>query len=235
MHRSRLTYFHNNIKILMGFKNATLTSSYIYFKRHLYVKFLRSDDVIMKWLLSQLLNSNCTAKLDDVIEILSNRMNGYIQINVKTANLAYHKPANQNECFFSMTNKVHSTHLMLLGSLVVLRSFRPEFFNFSFYRPDRPEFSKLKKKKKYFFSILFFVIAPARRYLVRYINFTNTSFHFVGFRRVNIDCSSKAVVRDAFPESREPVQSKTHLHNHPISSCYLRVRKQNGLPAKLRS
>ena len=45
-------------------------------------------------------------------------MNGYIQINVKTANLTYHKPVNQNECFFSMTNKVHGTHLMLLGSLV---------------------------------------------------------------------------------------------------------------------
>ena len=118
MHRSRLTYFHNNITILTGFKNATLTSSYIYFKRHLYVKFLRSDDVIMKWLRSQLLNSNCTAKLEDGIEILSHRMNGYIQINVKTANLTYHKPANQNECFFSMTNKVHGTHLMLLGSLV---------------------------------------------------------------------------------------------------------------------
>ena len=71
----------------------------------------------MKWLLNQLLNSNYT-KLDDVIEILSHRMNGYIQINVKTANLTYHKPANQNECFFSMTNKVHGTHLMLLGSLV---------------------------------------------------------------------------------------------------------------------
>ena len=46
------------------------------------------------------------------------RMNGYIQINVKTANLPYHKPANQNEYFFSMTNKVHGTHLMLLGFLV---------------------------------------------------------------------------------------------------------------------
>ena len=77
--------------------------------------------------------------------------------------------------------------------------------------------------------------APTRRFLVRYINFTNTSFHFVGSRRANIDCSSKAVVRDAFPESRKPVQSKTHLHNHPISSCYLRVRKQNGVPAKIRS
>ena len=122
MHRSRLTYFHNNIKILTGFKNATLTSSYIYFKRNLYVKFLRSDDVIMKWLLSQLLNSTCTAKLDDVIEILSLRMNGYIQINVKTANLTYHKPANQNECFFSMTNKVHGTHLMLLvGDLSLIK------------------------------------------------------------------------------------------------------------------
>ena len=42
-------------------------------------------------------------------------------------------------------------------------------------------------------------------------------------------------VRDAFPESREPGQSKTHLHNHPISSCYLQVRKQNGLPAKIKS
>ena len=45
-------------------------------------------------------------------------MNGYIQINVKTANLPYHKPANQNECFFSVINKVHGTHLMLLGFLV---------------------------------------------------------------------------------------------------------------------
>ena len=60
---------------------------------------------------------DCTVKLDDVIKILSHRMNGYIQINVKKANLPYHKAANQNECIFSMTNKVHSTHLMLLGFL----------------------------------------------------------------------------------------------------------------------
>ena len=31
--------------------------------------------------------------------------------------MPYHKPANQNECIFSMTNKVHGTHLMLLGFL----------------------------------------------------------------------------------------------------------------------
>ena len=54
-------------------------------------------------------------------------------------------------------------------------------------------------------------------------------------RRENIDCSSKGVVRDAIPESREPGQSETHLRNHPISNYYLRVRKQNGLPAKIRS
>ena len=63
-------------------------------------------------------NSNCTAKLGGVIESLSHRMNRYIQINVKKANMRYHKPANQNECIFSMTNKVHGTHLMLLGFLV---------------------------------------------------------------------------------------------------------------------
>ena len=32
--------------------------------------------------------------------------------------MPYHKPANQNECIFLMTNKVHGTHLMLLGFLV---------------------------------------------------------------------------------------------------------------------
>ena len=32
----------------MGFKNATLASSYMYFKRQLNVKFVRSDDVRMK-------------------------------------------------------------------------------------------------------------------------------------------------------------------------------------------
>ena len=32
--------------------------------------------------------------------------------------MPYHKPANQNECIFSMTNKVHGTHLMLHGFLV---------------------------------------------------------------------------------------------------------------------
>ena len=31
--------------------------------------------------------------------------------------MPYRKPANQNECIFSMTNKVHGTHLMLLGIL----------------------------------------------------------------------------------------------------------------------
>ena len=44
-------------------------------------------------------------------------MNGYIQINLIKANMPYHKPADQNECIFSMTNKVHGTHLMLLGFL----------------------------------------------------------------------------------------------------------------------
>ena len=49
-------------------------------------------------------------------------MNGYVQINIKKANLPYNKPANQNECIFSMTNKVHGTHLMLLEFLVGDRS-----------------------------------------------------------------------------------------------------------------
>ena len=31
--------------------------------------------------------------------------------------MPYHKAANQNECIFLMTNKVHGTHLMLLGFL----------------------------------------------------------------------------------------------------------------------
>ena len=66
---------------------------------------------------SQLINSNRIAKLDGVLEILCHRMNGYIQINLKKANMPYHKPANQNECIFSMTNNVHGTHLMLLGFL----------------------------------------------------------------------------------------------------------------------
>ena len=123
-----------------------------------------------------------------------------------------------------------------------------------------------KKIKVLFFNFIFRDRSDSPKktshFLVRYINFTNTSFHFVGSRRENIDCSSKAVVRDAFPESRVPGQSKTHLYNHPISSCYLplsqtsstlalthldevssglarmcylRVRKQNGLPAKIRS
>ena len=37
------------------------------------------------------------------MEILSHRMNGYIQINLKKANMPYHKPANQNECIFLIT------------------------------------------------------------------------------------------------------------------------------------
>ena len=32
--------------------------------------------------------------------------------------MLYHKPANQNERIFSMTNKVHGTHLMLLGFFI---------------------------------------------------------------------------------------------------------------------
>ena len=52
-----------------------------------------------------------------VAEILSHRMNGYRQINVKKANLLYHRPANHNESILSMTKKVHGTHLMLLGFL----------------------------------------------------------------------------------------------------------------------
>ena len=64
-------------------------------------------------------SSNRIAKLDNVIKILSHRMNGYIQINLKKKQTyqPYHKPANENECIFSMTNKVHGTHLMLLGFL----------------------------------------------------------------------------------------------------------------------
>ena len=57
---------------------------------------------------------------------------------------------------------------------------RPEFFNFSFYRPDRPEFSKIEKKiKVLFFNFIFRdrSDSPKKtfRFLVRYINFTNTS------------------------------------------------------------
>ena len=50
----------------------------------------------------------------EVAEILSHRMNGYTQINVKKANLLYRRPANQNLSNSSMTNKVHDAHLMLL-------------------------------------------------------------------------------------------------------------------------
>ena len=40
--------------------------------------------------------------------------------------------------------------------LRILSSLRPEFFNFSFYRPDRPEFSKIEKKiKVLFFNFIF--------------------------------------------------------------------------------
>ena len=94
----------------LGFLNF---STFPPFKRQLNVNYLCFDDVVM----NQHLDSDCTVKLDDVLRILSHRMNGYIQINVKKANLPYHKPANQNECIFSMTNNVHGTHLMLLGSL----------------------------------------------------------------------------------------------------------------------
>ena len=41
-------------------------------------------------------------------------MKGYTQINVKKANMLYHRPANQNESNFSMSTKVHDTKLMLL-------------------------------------------------------------------------------------------------------------------------
>ena len=36
------------------------------------------------------------------------------------------------------------------------KQIRPEVFNFSFYRPDRPEFSKIEKKiKVLFFNFIF--------------------------------------------------------------------------------
>ena len=41
-------------------------------------------------------------------------MKGYIQINVKLANVLYPKPAEQYESDFSMTNKVHDINLILL-------------------------------------------------------------------------------------------------------------------------
>ena len=41
-------------------------------------------------------------------------MKGYSQINVIYANKLYHRPANQYESDFLMTNKVHDTNLMLL-------------------------------------------------------------------------------------------------------------------------
>ena len=41
-------------------------------------------------------------------------MKGYTQINVKKAELLFHRPANQNENYSSMTYEVHDTHLMLL-------------------------------------------------------------------------------------------------------------------------
>ena len=37
--------------------------------------------------------------------------------------MPYHKPANQNECIFLMTNKVHGTHLMLLGFSISSRRY----------------------------------------------------------------------------------------------------------------
>ena len=50
------------------------------------------------------------------LEFLSDRMNGYTQIDVKKANLLYQRPTNQNESNFSMTtcNQVHDSLLMLL-------------------------------------------------------------------------------------------------------------------------
>ena len=41
-------------------------------------------------------------------------MEGYTQINVIYANKLYHRPANQYESDFSMTNEVHGINLMLL-------------------------------------------------------------------------------------------------------------------------
>ena len=60
----------------------------------------------------------------------------------------------------------------------VKNNIRPEFFNFSFYRPDRPEFSKIEKKiKVLFFNFIFRVRSDSPkkragkfRFLVRYIN-----------------------------------------------------------------
>ena len=51
---------------------------------------------------------------------------------------------------------------------------RPEFFNFSFYRPDRPEFLKIEKKiKVLFFNFIFRVRSDSPKkfhFLIRYIN-----------------------------------------------------------------
>ena len=41
-------------------------------------------------------------------------MKGYAKINVIYANMLYHRPANQYESDFSMTNKVHDTKMMLV-------------------------------------------------------------------------------------------------------------------------
>ena len=77
----------------------------------------------------------------------------------------------------------------------LLLKVRPEFFNFSFYRPDRPEFSKIEKKiKVLFFNFIFRDRSDTHKkkragkfcFLVRYINFTNTSKHLVSVVKILI-------------------------------------------------
>ena len=52
--------------------------------------------------------------ISSVEEILSHRMKGYKQINVKQANVLHSRPAKQYEIDFSMTGEVHETNLILL-------------------------------------------------------------------------------------------------------------------------
>ena len=55
--------------------------------------------------------------LNLVEDILSHRMKGYKQINVKFANNLYRRPVDLYESDFSMINKAHVMNLMLLMSL----------------------------------------------------------------------------------------------------------------------
>ena len=57
---------------------------------------------------------NSHLNISEVEEILSHRMKGFKQINVKYANKLYRRPANEYESDSSMTKKVQDTNLMLL-------------------------------------------------------------------------------------------------------------------------